>query len=40
MILEVLGGANRALLVFAAILFLVAGFWWVKTRGGGRGEGE
>jgi membrane protein DedA with SNARE-associated domain len=40
MILEVLGGANRALLVFAAVLFLVAGFWWVKTRGGGRGEGE
>jgi membrane protein DedA with SNARE-associated domain len=39
-ILEILGGANRALLVFAAVLFLVVGFWWVKTRRGGRGEGE
>jgi membrane protein DedA with SNARE-associated domain len=39
-LLEILGGANRALLVFAAVLFLVVGFWWVKTRRGGRGEGE
>lgn len=39
-ILEVLGGANRALLVFAAVLFVVAGLWWVKTRGGGGEEGE
>jgi membrane protein DedA with SNARE-associated domain len=38
-ILEVLGGANRALLGLAGLMFLVAGFWWIKTRGGGKGEG-
>lgn len=39
-ILRWLGGANRALLVFAALIFLAAGLWWIKTRREGRREEE
>ena len=37
-ILGWIGGANRALLVFAALIFLGAGIWWLKTRREGRRE--
>ncbi len=39
-ILQWLAGANRALLAFAAVLFLTLVFWWWKTRGEGRQEEE
>jgi membrane protein DedA with SNARE-associated domain len=39
-ILHWLAGANRALLAFAAVLFLALVFWWWKTRGEGRREEE
>ena len=35
-----LGGANRALLALAALAFLGAGVWWLRTRAAGKGAGE
>jgi len=39
-ILSWLAGANRALLVSAAVLGVLVGVWWIRTRRSGSGEEE
>jgi membrane protein DedA with SNARE-associated domain len=39
-VLSCLAGANRALLGFAALLCLVGGVWWLRTRREGKGKEE
>jgi len=39
-ILHWLGGVNRTFLVFAALVFLLAAVWWLRTRKDGPGDAE